>query len=219
VDSDTTRRRHSFSRMREQIHDESVDIIVGTQMLAKGHDFPKLTLVVVVGADLMLFSTDFRAPERLYQQLTQVSGRAGRSSLPGEVLVLTQFPQHPLYQSLLQHDFGGFARAQLEERERCGFPPFIHQAMLRGESVSEKALAAFFSMAAHTATPLAEGVTVYDPVPAPMARIAGRHRWQLLVQAHSRAALQRFLQQWLPELRSDRSRRVKWVIDVDPNET
>jgi primosomal protein N' (replication factor Y) len=216
VDSDTTRRKHSFSRMREQIHEESVDILVGTQMLAKGHDFPKLTLVIVVGADLMLYSTDFRAPERLYQQLTQVAGRAGRSKLTGEVLVLTQFPQHPLYEALLRHDFAGFAQGQLIERERSGFPPFVHQVMLRAESTSEKTVVAFVSAAARAAAPLAEGVTVYDAVPAPMPRLAGRYRWQLLVQSTSRAALQRFLAGWQERLRAGRSSAVRWALDVDP---
>jgi primosomal protein N' (replication factor Y) len=218
VDSDTTRRKHSFERMRQAVHAESVDILVGTQMLAKGHDFPKLTLVIVVGADLMLFSTDFRAPERLYQQLAQVAGRAGRAHLPGEVLVLTQFPRHPLYQALRQHDFGGFAQLQLLERERTGFPPFIHQAMLRAEATSEKSVAAFLSTAAQAAAAIADGVEVYDPVPAPIARIAGRYRWQLLVQSHSRAALQRFLATWQARLRDGRSSSVRWALDVDPLE-
>ena len=105
VDSDSTRRRGAFARMREQIHDEEVDVLVGTQMLAKGHDFPKLTLVVVLGADHALYSSDFRAAERLFQQLMQVAGRAGRSDLPGRVMIQTEFPEHPVYAALARQDF------------------------------------------------------------------------------------------------------------------
>ncbi|HWQ37001.1 MAG TPA: primosomal protein N' [Burkholderiales bacterium] len=218
VDSDTTRRRHSFARMREQIHDQSVDLLVGTQMLAKGHDFPKLTLVVVVGADHSLYSADFRAAERLFQQLMQVAGRAGRAELPGEVIVLTRFPGHPLYEALEKHDYDGFADILLAERRRNGFPPYVHQAVLRAEAVREQPVMAFLSRAAREADGLAEAVTVYDPVPAPMPRLAGHYRGQLLVQSHSRAALQRFLGAWRQRLHGSRASAVRWALDVDPLE-
>jgi primosomal protein N' (replication factor Y) len=218
VDSDSTRRRHSFARMRESIHGDTVDILVGTQMLAKGHDFPKLTLVAVLGADFGLLSSDFRAAERLFQQLIQVSGRAGRANLPGEVLIQTQFPAHPLYQALAHHDFDAFARELLAEREQFGFPPFVYQAVLRAEAVDESAVADFLAQAARDAAPLAGRVTVYDPVPALMPRLAGRHRAQLLVQSSSRSALQQFLSAWHPRLGRGRSSAVRWALDVDPAE-
>jgi primosomal protein N' (replication factor Y) len=218
VDSDTTRRRHSFARMRERIQEDEVDILVGTQMLAKGHDFPKLTLVAVLGADYGLFSSDFRAAERLFQQLVQVAGRAGRASLPGEVLIQTQFPTHPLYQALARHDFDAFAQQLLAERERFGFAPFVHQAVLRAEATSQNAVAGFLARAAREAEPLAGEVTVYDPVPALMPRLAGRHRAQLLIQSGSRAALQRFLAAWHPRLGGGGARAVRWALDVDPVE-
>lgn len=218
VDSDSTRRRHSFARMRERIHEEAVDIVVGTQMLAKGHDFPKLTLVAVLGADHGLFSSDFRGAERLFQQLVQVSGRAGRAHLPGEVLIQTQFPAHPLYQALTRHDFDAFAEQLLAERKRFGFPPFVYQALLRAESVSDAAAVGFLQHAAREAAALARGVTVYDPVPALLPRLAGRYRAQLLVQSDSRGALQQFLAAWHPRLGRGRTSAVRWALDVDPSE-
>jgi primosomal protein N' (replication factor Y) len=218
VDSDSTRRRDSFARMRARIHDDAVDVLVGTQMLAKGHDFPKLTLVAVLGADHGLFSSDFRGAERLFQQLVQVSGRAGRAQLSGEVLIQTQFPAHPLYQALARHDFDAFAEQLLADRKRFGFPPFVYQALLRAESVSETAAVRFLEHAAHEAAPLARGVTVYDPVPALMAKVAGRYRAQLLVQSVSRGALQQFLNSWHPRLGRGRASAVRWALDVDPSE-
>ncbi len=218
VDSDTTRRRHSFAQMRERIRDEAVDILVGTQMLAKGHDFPKLTLVAVLGADHGLFSSDFRGAERLFQQLVQVAGRAGRARLPGEVLIQTRFPAHPLYRALARHDFETFAAEMLAERQRFGFPPFVYQALLRAEAINEKAVTGFLARAGHEAAALARGVTVFDPVPALMPRLAGRHRAQLLVQSSNRGALQRFLAAWHPRLGRGRASVVRWVLDVDPAE-
>jgi primosomal protein N' (replication factor Y) len=218
VDSDSTRRRHSFARMRERIHADAVDILVGTQMLAKGHDFPKLTLVVVLGADHGLFSSDFRAAEKLFQQLTQVAGRAGRANLPGEALIQTRFPAHPLYQALARHDYDAFARELLDERERFGFPPFRYQAVLRAEAVHEKAVRDFLEHAAREARSVAGAVTVYDPVPALMPRLAGRHRAQLLAQSSSRRELQQFLAAWHPRLRAGRASSVRWALDVDPIE-
>jgi primosomal protein N' (replication factor Y) len=218
VDSDSTRRRHSFARMREQIRDEEIDIVVGTQMLAKGHDFPKLTLVAVLGADYGLFSSDFRAAERLFQQLVQVAGRAGRAQLPGEVLIQTRFPTHPLYQALERHDFDAFAQEILAERKRFGFPPFVYQAVLRAEGVKESAVTDFLARAAREAAALARAVTVYEPVPALMPRLAGRHRAQLLIQSSSRGALQQFLAAWHPRLGRGRTTAVRWVLDVDPAE-
>jgi primosomal protein N' (replication factor Y) len=216
VDRDSTRRKQAFEQMQAQVHAHEVDILVGTQMLAKGHDFPRLTLVGVINADSALFSTDFRASERLYALLTQVAGRAGRSDLPGEVLIQTDFPQHPLYEAVAHQDFGAFASALMEERRVAGFPPFAHQALLRAEAARRSTVDAFLSQAVQAATTVQSSVEVFDPVPPPVERVAGRERGHLLVQAQSRAELQRFLDAWHPMLGRGQARSVRWSLDVDP---
>lgn len=218
IDSDTTRRREAFSRMREQIHADQVDILVGTQMLAKGHDFPKLTLVGIIGADNGLYSSDFRASERLFQQLMQVAGRAGRAELPGMVLVQTEFPSHPLYRALTRHDFDSFAETLLEERRHAAFPPYVFQALLRAQAHREEVALQFLKRAEQQAHGLADGVTVFDPVPAPVARVAGMFRSQLLVQSDSRPALRQFLGRWHALLPVGKTLAVRWALDVDPTE-
>lgn len=221
IDRDTTARKGSFAAMREQIEARQVDILVGTQIVAKGHDFPNLTLVGVVGADTALMSPDFRASERLFAQLMQVSGRAGRAEKPGRVLIQTDFPRHPLYAALLRHDYPGFARAALAERRSAEFPPFVHQALLRAEAAGMTEALAFLRLARDMGDAVAgaENVTLFDPVPALMARIARRERAQLLLQAASRSALQNFLQDWVAQLRRTTGaavKGVKWTLDVDP---
>jgi len=218
IDRDSTRRRRSWQAMREDIHGDRVDILVGTQMLAKGHDFPKLTLVAVVNPDSALFSADFRAAEKLFQQLMQVTGRTGRADLSGEALVQTQFPAHPLYQALLLQDYRAFADELLAERKHSGFPPFVYQALLRAEALSEPAVMDFLAQAVRSAAAHDNDVTLYDPVPAAIARVAGHHRAQLLVQSSSRGALQRFLSSWFPTLAQKKAGRVRWSLDVDPLE-
>jgi primosomal protein N' (replication factor Y) len=218
IDRDSTRRKQAWYAMQDDIRRERVDILVGTQMLAKGHDFPKLTLVVVVNPDSALFSTDFRAGEKLFQQLMQVAGRAGRADLPGEVLVQTQFPEHPLYQALVRQDYRTFAEELLEERRRAVFPPFVYQALLRAESQSESMLMDFLGYAASMAGIGSKAVTLYDPVPATIAKIAGHHRGHLLAQSASRTQLQRFLSEWRPLLVQGKAARVRWSLDVDPIE-
>ncbi len=218
IDRDSTRRKHAWNAMQDAIRAERVDMLVGTQMLAKGHDFPKLTLVVVVDPDGALFSADFRAGEKLFQQLMQVAGRAGRADLPGEVLVQTQFPDHPLYQALVRQDYRSFAQALLEERKLAGFPPYVYQALLRAESQHEAALMDFLAYAAAQGVALTGSVTLFDPVPATMSKVAGHHRAHLLAQSGSRAQLQRFLARWRPVLTAKNARRVRWSIDVDPME-
>ena len=218
IDRDSTRRKRSWQAMREDIHGDRVDILVGTQMLAKGHDFPKLTLVAVVNPDSALFSADFRAAEKLFQQLMQVTGRTGRADLSGEALVQTQFPAHPLYQALLLQDYRAFADELLAERKHSGFPPFVYQALLRGEALNERALMDFLTQAVHRAAGHDKDVTLYDPVPAAIARVAGHHRAHLLVQSSSRGALQRFLSNWVPALAQKKAGRVRWSLDVDPLE-
>ncbi len=213
IDRDSTRRKHAFRELRERIEAHEVDILVGTQMLAKGHDFPRLTLVGILGADNGLLAADFRAEERLFALLLQVAGRAGRSELPGQALVQTEFPGHPLFRALIEQDFEGFARQQLELRQATGFPPFEHQALLRAEAASEQRVFEYLGSAAQCAQPHLAGVTLYDPVPALMPRVAGKWRGQLLVQSESRNALHTFLDAWLPQIASN---RVRHSIDVDP---
>lgn len=216
VDRDSTRRKQALPEMLERIHAAEVDIVIGTQLLAKGHDFKKLTLVGVVNADGALYSADFRASERLFAQLMQVSGRAGRDTLPGVVLIQTQFPTHPLFQALIKHDYPGFAATLLTERKQAEFPPYCHQALLRAEAPQiETALA--FLRKAQAVAPRDFDVSLFDPVPAQMARLAGMERAHLLVQAASRGALQAFLGAWNKAL-FGLGGSVRWALDIDPLE-
>lgn len=218
VDRDSARRKDALPALLQQIHDGEVDIVVGTQLLAKGHDFKKLTLVGVVNADGALYSSDFRAAERLFAQLMQVAGRAGRAELPGEVLIQTQFPGHPLFSALQRHDFAAFAEAQLGERRQAGFPPFCYQALLRAEAAQLASALKFLRQAAEFGESLSESIEIFDPTPAQMARIAGKERAHLLVQSGSRGALQAFLKAWRVRLEAVEGRSVRWTLDVDPLE-
>ena len=218
VDRDSVKSRKQWEAVLERIHGGEADLLVGTQMLAKGHDFPKLTLVGVLGADSALFAADWRAPERLFAQLMQVAGRAGRAELRGEVLIQTQYPDHPLFAALVAHDYPGFAASQLREREQAGFPPYSFQAVLRAEAPEMADALAFLKAAA--ALPLVSefpDVLVYDPVPMRMARLANLDRGQLLVESHSRPLLQAFLPRWreaIDQLRAPRA--LRWHLEVDP---
>ena len=217
IDRDSARRRGDFERSLERIRRGEADILVGTQLLAKGHDFPALTLVCVLGADNALFSTDYRASERLFSTLEQVAGRSGRREQAGEVLVQTKYPDHELFAALVQHDYAGFAEAQLAERKSAGFPPYVHEAALRAEAKElEIALDFLREVAASVAPP--EQVRVYDPVPHVITRRAGYERAQLLVQSGSRPALQAHLSAWSERLYADSPRNVRWHLDVDPIE-
>lgn len=220
IDRDSAARKGAFAAMRERVAAREVDILVGTQIVAKGHDFPHLTLVGVIGADQALVSPDFRASERLFAQLMQVAGRAGRAEHPGEVLIQTRYPGHPLYQSVVRHDYPGFAEAALRERRAADFPPFVAQAVLRAEASTEEAAMSFLLAAREAGLNLAQdmtrGVEMFDPVPALMLRVANRHRLQLLLQAAARNRLQAFLGHWLASLANLPARGVKWVLDVDP---
>ncbi len=218
IDRDTLRAKAAWRDMRERIHDRAVDILVGTQVLAKGHDFPHLNLVGIVNADGMLYSMDFRAAERLYALLTQVAGRAGRGATQGAVLVQTQFPEHPLYRALRDQNFDAFAREMLAERRQAGFPPYMHQALLRVEARELKSALQFLERAAHAAHGIQPTVTLYEPVPANMMRKAGRERAHLLVQATTRADLRLFLNAWQCHLAELGSAAVRWALDVDPAE-
>ena len=215
VDRETTRRRDALGQHLASLGD-GPGILVGTQILAKGHDLPRLTLVAVVGVDEGLFSADFRAGEKLAQLLIQVAGRAGRASLAGEVVLQTHHPDHPLLGTLLNGGYPAVAALALAEREAAGFPPYAHLALLRAEAATEAAVQAFLHEA-HGLFPGREGVRANGPMPAPMARRAGRARGQLLVDASQRAPLHAALREWLPLLRGQRSaRRVRWSLDVDP---
>ncbi|MGE5525168.1 MAG: primosomal protein N' [Rhodospirillaceae bacterium] len=218
IDRDSTRRKHAWADMREQIHAGAVDILVGTQILAKGHDFPRLTLVGVLNADGALYSADFRASERLFALLMQVAGRAGRADIRGDVLIQTEFPDHPLYAALATQDVKAYAAALLAEREQAEFPPFVYQALLRAEAPKLETALKFLNEAAQVGRRIAHAVTIYDPVPAPMTRLAGRERAHLLVQAASRQPLQAFLRSWRGELAAARGPRARWSLDVDPLE-
>ena len=217
VDRDSTRRKNALSEMLEKVHAQEIDILVGTQMLAKGHDFPKLTLVGVLNADGGLYSADFRAAEHLFAQLLQVAGRAGRAADRGEVLVQTAFPAHPLYLALQQGDYGQFAHTVLREREQAGLPPFAFQAMLRAEAATLDSALKFLRSAV-TLAPEAKTIQIYDPVPALMARLAGKERAQVLIEARSRGALQNFLGGWMVALQGHKACTVRWALDVDPVE-
>jgi primosomal protein N' (replication factor Y) (superfamily II helicase) len=218
VDRDSTARKGALRDVLEQVRVGEIDILVGTQMLSKGHDYPSLTLVGVLDSDSALFSADFRASERLFAQLVQVSGRAGRGQQPGEVLIQTDFPFHPLYAEVASHDFDRFASDALEERRIAGFPPFSHLAMLRAESKRAGEATEFLRTAARIARKAGTKVEVFDPVPAPLERKAGFERAQLLVRASSRALLQPFLHRWRAALLEKGDRRVRWSLDVDPLE-
>ncbi len=218
IDRDSTRNKGAWSGMRTRIEAREVDILVGTQILAKGHDFPNLSLAGVINADSLLYSTDFRAPERLYALLTQVAGRAGRGTVPGEVLIQTDFPDHPLYAALQEQNFARFADALLDERRAMGLPPFQYQALLRAEAPRLDAAIQWLTRAAEIARGVDDAVTLYDPVPAGMMRLAGRERAQLLVQCASRNRLQRFLAAWRSQLSARRASTARWSIDVDPLE-
>jgi primosomal protein N' (replication factor Y) len=218
IDRDTTSRRRAWQSMRQRIQDREVDILVGTQILAKGHDFPHLRLVAVLNADSRLYSSDFRAAEQLFALLTQVAGRAGRGGKQGEVLIQTEFPQHPLYAALARQDYRAFADDALAERRQAGFPPFVHQALLRAEAPRLATALDFLGSAARLGRSLDERISIYDPVPAALPRRAGRERAQLLAQSESRTRLQQFLHAWRGQLAAARSSRARWSLDVDPLE-
>ncbi len=215
IDRDTARRRADLDRVLEGARQGKGDILVGTQLLAQGHDFPSLTLVGVLNADGALLSTDYRAGERLFATLMQVAGRAGRRDRPGEVLVQTRFPRHPLYAALARHDFESFAAAQLAEREAAGFPPFVFEAALRAEAVRLEDTMRFLREARElVAAP--EGVCIYDPVAHVVTRRAGYERAQLVVQSASRTTLQAFLREWSERLFATAPRAIRWHLEVDP---
>ncbi|WDZ95703.1 primosomal protein N' [Herbaspirillum sp. WKF16] len=218
IDADSTRLKGSAQSAFDSVHRGEVDILIGTQMVAKGHDFKKLTLVGVMNPDTALFSHDYRASERLFAQLMQVAGRAGRAGLSadgssGEVLIQTRYPHHPLYQAVMRHDYDGFAGALLDERRQAYFPPFMYQALLRAEARELEQAMAFLKEAAAILD--APAITINEPIPMTMMRVANTERAQLLVECASRPALQAFLKEWLALLRQLKT-RARWSLEVDP---
>ena len=226
IDADSTKAKGALEAQLAEVHTGAVDVLVGTQMIAKGHDFRRITLVAAIQPDGALFSSDFRAPERLFALLMQAGGRAGRDaahSAASEMWVQTAHPQHPLFAALRQHDYPAFAASQLDERRIAGMPPFSFQALVRAEARTQEAAQAFLTLASAAAcdVPDVDRVTLYPAVPMGVQRVANIERAQMLVESPSRQALQRFLLAWQAVLRATRSQPeakglIRWAIDVDP---
>lgn len=232
IDADTTRLKGALEVQLAQVHAGEIDVLVGTQMIAKGHDFRRITLVAAVQPDGALFSSDFRAPERLFALLIQASGRAGRDAQyiaaqgsRSEMWLQTFHPEHAIVAALRQHDYPAFAAQQLQERRDAGMPPFAFQALVRADARSQDVAQGFLRAASQAATDAAlpglEHVTLYPPVPLTIQRVANIERAQMLLESPSRAALQRFLAAWQPVLHATRSQAehkslVRWLVDVDP---
>ena len=218
IDADSTRLKGAAQNAFDSVHRGEVDILIGTQMVAKGHDFKRLTLVGVMNPDTALFSHDYRASERLFAQLMQVAGRAGRAGQkeggsPSEVLIQSRYPHHPLYGAVAAHDYDGFAAQLLEERQQAALPPFIYQALLRAEAAEIDTALTFLKDAAGCLEH--PGITINDPIPMTLTRVANVERAQLLIECASRPALQAFLRDWLDVLRQVKT-RAKWSLEVDP---
>lgn len=231
IDADSTKLKGALQQQLAQVHAGEVDVLVGTQMIAKGHDFRNITLVAAVNPDTALFSSDFRAPERLFALLMQAAGRAGRDAAQGgqsEMWIQTQHPQHPLYIALKKHDYAGFAKTQLKDREAAMMSPFGYSALVRAEARTQEAAQAFLNTARETILAQAKSdngsqndmlqlVSVYGAVPMSMQRIANVERAQMLIESSSRKALQQFLQQWQTVLHSTPAKGIiRWAVDVDP---
>jgi primosomal protein N' (replication factor Y) len=220
LDRDTASARGSIQTVLDRVHSGDARILVGTQMLTKGHHFPEVTLVVILDADQGLFASDFRATERLAQTITQVAGRAGRESRPGEVMIQTQFPEHPLLQRLIAEGYESFAASALEERREAGWPPYSRLALLRAEAKDRVGLDSFLQAASLAGVALNESaVKILGPATALIARRADHFRAHLLIETAARSSLQRFLSHWLPRLDALAGPAgLRWSIDVDPLE-
>jgi len=230
MDADSTRHKGSLEAQLATMHSGEVDVLVGTQMIAKGHDFRRISLVAGINADAGLFASDYRGPERLFALLMQAGGRAGRDAAfmsdqgaASEMWVQTWYPQHPLFDALRRHDYPAFAATQLAERESAGMPPFGHQALLRADARTQQAAQAWLNAAAQAAPglPHFDHVTLYPAVPLTIQRVANVERAQMLVESASRGALQRFLAAWQPTLLACRSLPeakglIRFAVDMDP---
>jgi primosomal protein N' (replication factor Y) len=222
IDADSTRAKGALEQQLAQVHAGEVDVLVGTQMVTKGHDFRRITLVAAVNPDAALFSSDFRAPERLFSLLMQAAGRAGRDAAQAqhsEMWVQSWNTDHPLFAALKKHDYPAFAEQQLQERQQAAMPPFAFQALLRADARSQEVAQEFLRAAAAHAEglPGSQHVIVYAPVPMTVQRVANVERAQLLLESGSRPALQALLAAWQPVLQGLRTRGlIRWAVDVDP---
>ena len=218
IDRDSTRRKGSLERVLREIHAGRINLLIGTQMLAKGHHFPGVTLVGILDLDAGLYSNDFRAGERTAQLIIQVAGRAGREEKPGTVILQTRHPAHPLLLALVKNGYPDFARACLKERQSAGLPPFSHQALWRADALDSHLARQFLDTAAELAARTGDmTVLVLGPVPAPLARRGNRYRWQLLLQSEKRGSLHRLLDHLIPvAAATELARKVRWSVDVDP---
>ena len=219
VDRDSMNNKNALTDLLTQVHNQEIDILVGTQMLAKGHDFPNLTLVGVIDLDGALYSPDFRASERLFAQLMQVAGRAGRADKAGQVLIQTAFPQHALFNALRAQDYASFADELLQERRVMQFPPTCFFALLRAEANHFSLVGQFLNQALKIANDIKTDVMIYDPIRSQMERLKSMERAQVLLQANTRVALQRLLKEWMPKMRAlPIATKVRWSLDIDPLE-
>lgn len=221
IDRDSTSRRAAWEKCYEQIQTGQIDILVGTQMLAKGHDFASLSLVVIVNADSGLYAVDYRASEWLFSQLIQVAGRAGRAGVPGLVLVQTRWPDHPLYRALVAHDVEGYAATLLTERRQAGFPPATYQAIVRADAPKLEQALNFLNGIRAQLQSLCSSVLLSGPAPCLMSRVANRERALLVLESAQRLALHRCLDRLIgiaPQLVREVRGRVRWYVDVDPQE-
>jgi primosomal protein N' (replication factor Y) len=219
VDRDSISRKDALVEILDQVHNQEIDILVGTQMLAKGHDFPNLTLVGVIDTDSALHSPDFRASERLFAQLMQVAGRAGRADKAGQVIIQTQFPEHALFNALRVQDYVSYANTMLQEREQVQFPPYVFMALLRAEANDYSLVQQFLQQAFELARSFESQVLVYDPVRPQMERLKGMERAHVLMQASHRPALQQLLKHLCAQLRGlPIAAKVRWSVDVNPLE-
>lgn len=215
IDRDSVKSRTQWLAEWQKIEKNEVDILVGTQMLSKGHDFKNLTLVGILGADAALFSGDYKSEERLFSLLTQVAGRAGRTAKKGEVFIETRSPEHPIFQEIAENNFTAFATRDLATRQSVGFPPFVFHAMLRADAFQMAESLAFLESARAFTPP--DSVLVFDPVPMTLARLAKRERAQMLVESDNRGALHGFLNLWMEYLQKiPHGRDLRWHVEVDP---
>lgn len=219
VDRDSTAHKNDWADLYRRIADNEIDILVGTQMLAKGHDFARLNLVIVLNADGSLYSADFRAPERLFAELMQVSGRAGRADKPGKVLIQTQLPEHPVFAAVKAQDYAVFAENELNERQMFAMPPFGFQTAVRADAPHVADAMEFLNAAKETLTPLLpESVSQFGAAPMLMVRLAERERAQIFLESTSRQDLHRAVSLWVQVLQQNRDGKIRWSVDVDVQE-
>lgn len=219
VDRDSTAHKNDWADLYRRIADNKIDILVGTQMLAKGHDFARLNLVIVLNADGSLYSADFRAPERLFAELMQVSGRAGRADKPGKVLIQTQLPEHPVFAAVKAQDYAVFAENELNERQMFAMPPFGFQTAVRADAPRVADALEFLNAAKETLAPLLPAsVSQFGAAPMLMVRLAERERAQIFIESPSRQDLHRAVSLWVQVLQQNRDGKIRWSVDVDPQE-